>query len=56
MNRLFLAYGTLLLLLFSYAGFRGWSMTGFDEVRDVPQSVRDNPGTYRSHYVRYFRK
>jgi hypothetical protein len=49
------AYGILLLLLTSFAEFRGWSLLRVNEVRDIPKTVRDNPGAYRSHYSGYHR-
>jgi hypothetical protein len=48
----------MMLGLAGFANYRGWG--GFfspTEVRDVPKSVRNNPGSYRSHYgylPRYF--
>lgn len=56
--RFFLAYGILILGLFATANYRGWSMTSYNEVKNVPKSVRENPGTYRSHYAyqRYYHK
>jgi hypothetical protein len=53
-----LAYGLVLLGLTSLAEYRGWSLLRVNEVKDVPKSVRDNPGVYRSHYgyiPRFFR-
>jgi len=47
---LYLAYGALLLGLLGAAEYRGWSFLGVNEVKNVPKSVRDNPGAYRSHY------
>jgi hypothetical protein len=47
----YLAYGALLLGLVGLAEYRGWSLLSVNEVKDVPKSVRDNPGAYRSHYV-----
>jgi hypothetical protein len=47
----YLAYGVLLLGLVGLAEYRGWSLLSVNEVKDVPKSVRDNPGAYRSHYV-----
>ena len=47
------AYGVAALL--ACALWRGWAWTDFDEVRNVPKSVRDNPGVYRSHYASYSR-
>ena len=49
----FLAYGVLVLALVSFAEYRGWSLNRIDEVRNVPKSVRDNPGSYRSVYSSY---
>ncbi len=47
---LYAAYGLILLLLVGAAEYRGWSLLNVSEVRNVPKSVRDNPGAYRSHY------
>ena len=47
---LFLVYGLMLLGLTSLAEYRGWSPTRVNELRDVPKTIRDNPGAYRSHY------
>ena len=43
-------WGVLMLALFGTAEWRGWSLLRATQVRDVPRSVRDNPGAYRSHY------
>jgi hypothetical protein len=40
--------GTLLV-----AEYRGWSLDSVNEVKNVPRSVRDNPGSYRSVYSSY---
>jgi len=47
----YLAYGVLLLGLVGVAEYRGWSPTRVNEVKNVPRTVRDNPGAYRSHYA-----
>jgi hypothetical protein len=47
---LYLGYGALLLMLLGAAEYRGWSPLSVNEVKNVPRSVRDNPGVYRSHY------
>jgi hypothetical protein len=39
----------------AYATLFGFSFTDTDEVKQVPKSVRDNPGSYRSHYRSYYR-
>jgi len=49
----FLTYGTLLVGLVGLAEYRGWSLLKVNEVKNVPKTVRDNPGAYRSHYA-YF--
>jgi len=46
----YFAYGLLILLGTGWAEYRGWSFTSLNEVKDVPRSVRDNPGSYRSIY------
>jgi hypothetical protein len=48
---LYLLYGLVLLGLVGLAEYRGWSLTSVNEVKNVPKSVRDNPGAYRSHYM-----
>jgi hypothetical protein len=49
----FLIYGLAVLATFSMAEYRGWSLSRVDEVLNVPKSVRDNPGSYRSVYSSY---
>lgn len=49
----FLAYGLSVLALVGIAEYRGWSLSQVNEVRNVPRSVRDNPGSYRSVYSSY---
>lgn len=51
----FLPYGLALLSLVGFAQYRGWSLQSVNEVKNVPRSVRDNPGVYRSTYVGYHR-
>jgi hypothetical protein len=52
-NPLFLAYGPALIGLVGFGEYRGWSPTRVNELRDVPRTIRDNPGAYRSHYSGY---
>lgn len=47
----YLLYGTLLLALLGFAEWRGWSLNSTTEVKNVPRSVRDNPGSYRPAYL-----
>jgi hypothetical protein len=49
----YLVYGLALIALVSLAQYRGWSFTSVNEVKNVPKSVRDNPGAYRSHFLYY---
>jgi hypothetical protein len=46
----YLVYGLAVLGLYGAAEYRGWSFSGARESRVVPQSVRNNPGSYRPHY------
>jgi hypothetical protein len=49
-NPIFLLYGLLTLGGFGYMSMRGTSLGDINEVKNVPKSVRENPGVYRSHY------
>jgi hypothetical protein len=51
----FLAYGLLVLGLTGYAEYRGWSWSRVNQQRVLPESIRDNPGAYRSSYGGYSR-
>jgi hypothetical protein len=55
LRRLYLAYGLAILGGFGYSEYRGLSLTDVDEVKNVPRSIRDNPGAYRAHYALYHR-
>ncbi len=50
---LYTLYLMLLLGLTAAAQFRGYSLDKVNEVKNIPRSVRDNPGSYRSHYAIY---
>ena len=56
MKKFFIVYGTAILLLMAVAEFRGWSLTSYQEVKGVPKSLRENPGSYRSSYARVLHK
>jgi hypothetical protein len=45
-----LLFGLLVVGAFGTAQYRGWSLLRTNEVRNVPRSVRDNPGSYRPTY------
>lgn len=54
---LFLVFGALVVGGSAMADMRGWLATRPAVVRNVPRSIRDNPGAYRSLYngaPRYF--
>ena len=53
MKNLYLIYGVMVLGLLGMAEYRGWSLDTINEVKNVPRSVRDNPGSYRSVYNSY---
>ena len=53
MRNAMLIYAMAVLGTVSFAEYRGWSLNRVDEVLNVPKSVRDNPGSYRSVYGYY---
>jgi len=52
-RRLYLLFGFLTLGTAAYGQYRGWSLDRISELKSVPKSVRDNPGSYRSVYSGY---
>jgi len=52
-RRLYLLYGVLVLGSVTFAEYRGWSLDSMNQLKNVPKSVRDNPGSYRSVYGSY---
>lgn len=52
-GKMYLAYGLFVLGLLSAAEYWGWSFNSVSQRKDVPRSVRDNPGSYRSVYGGY---
>jgi hypothetical protein len=48
-----LLYGLAVLSMVSLAEYRGWSLDRVNELLNVPKSLRDNPGSYRSVYGFY---
>jgi len=52
MTRIFAILGTLVLGAYGWSSYTGWNFTRYETIRDVPQSVRNNPGSYRSVYQR----
>ena len=52
-RNLYVVYGIVVLGTLAMAEYRGWSLNSVNEVKNVPRSVRDNPGSYRSVYSGY---
>ncbi len=52
-NPLYMIYGLLILFSSAYGEYYGWSLSRINQVKNVPKSVRDNPGAYRSVYSGY---
>ena len=50
---LYVIYGVGVLLGLGVAQYQGWSLARVNEIKNVPRSVRDNPGSYRSVYSSY---
>jgi hypothetical protein len=50
---LYAIYGMMLLGGLTWAEYRGWSLSRVNQLKNVPKTVRDNPGAYRSHYGYY---
>jgi hypothetical protein len=53
MRSLYSIYGIIVLSVLSVAEYSGWSLASVNELKNVPRSVRDNPGSYRSIYNSY---
>jgi hypothetical protein len=49
----YLIYSLLLLTAVTLAEYRGWTFDRVNQVKDVPKTVRDNPGAYRPSYGFY---
>jgi hypothetical protein len=52
-RKLYLVYGLLVVGSVGLAEYRGWSLDSMNQLKNVPRSVRDNPGSYRSVYSGY---
>lgn len=50
---IFSLYGLTLLGFASFADYQGLSLSRVHRTENVPKSVRDNPGAYRSIYSGY---
>ncbi len=48
---IYLLFGLLVLGAVGAAELSGWTFLRATEVRNVPRSIRENPGVYRSIYI-----
>ena len=48
---LYVLYASAVVAVAALAEFRGWSFLSVDEIKNVPHSVRENPGAYRTVYA-----
>ena len=55
MRRWYYAYALLICAGCVWAVKTGWWPASVEKLEGVPKSVRDNPGSYRSHYASYHR-
>ncbi|HEX3120807.1 MAG TPA: hypothetical protein VHP80_17045 [Candidatus Acidoferrum sp.] len=51
--KLYLLYGFMVLGGIGVAQYRGMSLDRISQIKNVPRSIRDNPGAYRSIYSSY---
>ena len=49
----YLIYSMMMLGGATVAEYRGWTLEKVDQMKNVPKTVRDNPGAYRTHYAFY---
>lgn len=49
--RLYMFVGAMTIMGLGASHYYGWALTSTDKAKGIPQSVRDNPGAYRTHYV-----
>jgi hypothetical protein len=54
MNRLFATYAVILAGLVATAQLQGWCFADYSKIPNVPPTVRNNPGSYRSHYSYHY--
>jgi hypothetical protein len=50
-RKFYLLYGLLTLGTAAFGQYRGWSLDTVNQLKNVPKSVRDNPGSYRAIYI-----
>jgi hypothetical protein len=47
-------FATVMFLGLAFCQYIGYCFADVETVRDVPASVRSNPGSYRSHYTSHY--
>jgi hypothetical protein len=52
-RKFYILYGLLTLSTAAFGQYRGWSIDTVNQLKNVPKSVRDNPGSYRAVYAGY---
>lgn len=52
-HKIYLLYSLFVVAGVGFAEYRGWSLDSMNQLHNVPRSVRDNPGSYRSVYSSY---
>ena len=52
-RKVYVLYGFLVLGTAAFGQYRGWSFDTINQVKNIPKSVRDNPGSYRAVYGGY---
>jgi hypothetical protein len=43
----------MVLAAVATGAYRGWTLLPVNQFKNVPRSIRDNPGSYRSVYSSY---
>ena len=46
LRKFYLLYGLLTLSTAAFGQYRGWTLDTVNQLKSVPKSVRDNPGSY----------
>ncbi len=47
---LYMIYGICVIAIMSFAQFRGIGFSSLNQSKNLPRSVRDNPGAFRPMY------
>ena len=53
-DKFYAVFALILLVGLFLTDYRGWTFENVDEIKQVPKSVRNNPGVYRSHYQTHY--